>query len=65
MSNFVTYKARNSQTMRARVIRRHRDGSVTVEPYFWLDANGKDNGVFQGGFTLRLPVEDVQSLSDA
>lgn len=51
--------------MRALVKKRHRDGSVTVEPYFLQDAAGKDQGVFQGGFTLRIAGDDIQTVLES
>lgn len=64
-SVFVTYNTRSGQTMRALVKKRHRDGSVTVEPYFLQDAAGKDQGVFQGGFTLRIAGDDIQTVLES
>ena len=58
-ANFIEYNARATR-VRARVVTRHRDGSVTVEPFHFLDANGKPEGCFVGG-RVRLDSSDIQA----
>ncbi|MBB2158022.1 hypothetical protein HLH33_17265 [Gluconacetobacter diazotrophicus] len=65
MGDFVLYDTAGGRMMRALVKRRHRDGSITLEPYFRQDANGNDCGAFQGCFTVRLAADNVRQLSDS
>lgn len=62
MAKFIYYQAAGGATMRAAVRTRHRDGDLTVEPFFYQDATGKDVLPFQGGFKLRI---DPQLLTTA
>lgn len=50
--------------MRALVKRRHRDGSLSVEPYFWQTEAGHDTGPFQGGQIIRLNETDTTPCAD-
>ena len=54
----VFYTAR-TDTVRAVVVRSHRDGSVTVEAKFAVDAAGKDKGTYLG-FTYRMERADLR-----
>ena len=56
MTKFIVYRAAVAAFMRARVIARHRNGDVTVEPWFWQDGAGNDIGAFQGGYKVRVPA---------
>jgi hypothetical protein len=58
MTKFVTYTTQTNATMRAAIRTQHRDGSVTVEPFFY-QKDGNDIGMFQGGHTLRLTADQV------
>lgn len=61
MPNFLVYRTQTGHLMRAKVVTRHRDGDVTVEPWFWQDEAGKDTGCFQGGHKVRVPASYVVS----
>ena len=50
---FVLYRTQTGHVMRAAVRRKHSNGDLTVEPFFWQH-EGKDSGTFQGGHTLRV-----------
>lgn len=60
MSKFVVYTAGCGMMMRALVKRRHRDGSLSVEPYFWQTEQGRDTGTFQGGHVIRLEEAETR-----
>lgn len=63
IGSFVTYQTGGgTNTLRAKVLRNHKDGSVTVEPYFLLDEAGNDLPGFFGG-KVRLYVADVRPLT--
>lgn len=66
-SNFVFYKTMSGHVMRALVVKAHRDGGVTVEPYFLQSPSGGDKpgGSFMGGFTLRLSAGHFASEAPA
>lgn len=51
-TEFVFYRTQTGAVLRAKVHKRTRNGWVTVEPYFYVDENGKDTGAFQGGHKL-------------
>ena len=54
-SDFVTYWCYH-EVVKARVVRAHRDGSLLVEPYFFLDVNGDAKGGFIGG-RVQVPAK--------
>lgn len=57
----VWYQNGRGLTFRALVRVLHRDGSVSVEPYFQTDrATGRDIGVYQGGHRVRLDAADLE-----
>lgn len=58
---FVNYAVRG-KLIRARVVTRHRDDTVTVEPFHFLDADGKPEGCFVGG-RVRLDPSEIQAES--
>lgn len=62
-SDAVTYPVRGS-AIRARVTRVHRDGTVTVEAQFYLDANGKEVPGYLG-FKYRVPADMLAPLPAA
>jgi hypothetical protein len=53
----VFYQVR-ATTVRAKVLRRHRDGSVTVEALFFLSPEGKDVAP-RLGFEIRLERDEI------
>jgi hypothetical protein len=55
MADFLTYLTAHCGAMRAKILTRHRDGDVTVEPFFFVGKEGKDTGPFQGGHKVRVP----------
>jgi hypothetical protein len=55
MADFLTYRTARCGPMRAKIVTRHCDGDVTVEPFFFQDERGKDTGCFQGGHKVRVP----------
>jgi hypothetical protein len=61
-AKFVAYEMNGGGLMRAWVETRHRDGSMTVQPWWCLDDKGNDCGAFQGGFKVRLRPSDVLPL---
>ena len=44
----IIYKSGVGNSFSARVVRRHRDGEITVKLHFMLDAWGREVGPFQG-----------------
>ena len=58
---FVFYRTQTGHVMRAKVLTRHRDRSVTVEPFFWQTPDFTDEpaGCFQGGHTVRVPASHL------
>ena len=54
MATFIFYRTGGGSIMRAAVRAKHRDGDLTVEPFFYQDAVGEDVMPFQGGFKLRI-----------
>ncbi|HEV2674181.1 MAG TPA: hypothetical protein VGV37_06525 [Aliidongia sp.] len=54
MADFMTYRTAHCGPMRAKILTRHRDGDVTVEPFFFQE-DGNDTGSFQGGYKVRVP----------
>lgn len=59
--SFVLYTVR-SATYRSLVKTVHRDGTVTVEPYFQVGDDGKDTGAFCGGFVVRVQASRCRPL---
>lgn len=57
MAKFIFYRTQTGSIMRAIVKTQHRDGTLTVEPYFYQDAVGQDVMPFQGGHKLRIDPE--------
>lgn len=58
MTKFLTYRTQTGMEMKAAVRTQHRDGSFTVEPFFY-QKDGKDDGAFQGGHKLRVDAQFV------
>jgi hypothetical protein len=58
MTEFLTYRTQTGDELRAAVRVAHRDGSYTVEPFFYQKA-GEDVGLFQGGHEVRVPARFV------
>ena len=57
---FCIYTADSGQRVRARILTTHRDGWLTVEPWFFQEA-GRDAGPMIGGKLQLHPADiDVQ-----
>ncbi len=54
MAEFIFYRTGSGAEMRAKIIKRFKEGAARVEPFF-LRRAGRDCGPFQGGHMLRLP----------
>ncbi len=58
--DFLIYATRACGNMRAIVRTAHRDGTWTVEPYCFVDANYENVGAFQGGPKTHITPADVR-----
>ena len=58
---FIFYRTQTGHVMRAKVLTRHRDLDVTVEPFFWQtpDFTDEPDGCFQGGHKVRVPASHL------
>lgn len=64
-SQFLHYRTLHGVKVRAKVLVRHRDGSRTVEPWFYLDHDDKPNGPFIGGQKVRVMPRHIMPVADA
>ena len=63
MTDFVVYRTQGGDLLPAAVRTRHREGDLTVEPFFHIDPAGKDLGGFQGEFKLRIGAQHIVSAA--
>lgn len=57
-SEFVLYRTK-FEKVRARVIKRFKNGTVFAEPYFFVTSGGKDRAGFIGGRVYLRPSDLV------